>query len=374
LGLAILTKATAYLFAAPFVAWFGLWLLKTKRWQAWGPILVISGIVLLVNVGHFYRNFQLFNSPLGPGRAGPIPGFEFANQTIGTRAFISNLVRNAALHVNTPIPMLNAGVEYSVQALHRWLNINPDDPRITWGGTHFEVNLFIISEDVSGNFVHLLLILLSLTVIIIWKVQRKVDSLFTYSMLVTTAFLLFAFYLKWQPWHSRLHLPLFILWSPVIGLLLAQIPYRHALNVTAILLVTQAAPFLLFNPTHPLVGQRNIFNLSRAEQYFLTRPILQEPYLLAAQLIEQRKCRQVGLSLPPGTAEYLFWVVIQQQQQDWVHIEHLDVKNESAIFQSDWFEPCAVICLACPELQQKLYAEKVGPPALSYDSNILFIK
>ena len=36
--------------------------------------------------------------------------------------------------------------------------------------------------------------------------------------LVAAGFVLFAFYLKWTPWHARLHLPLFLLACPVIHL------------------------------------------------------------------------------------------------------------------------------------------------------------
>jgi hypothetical protein len=371
LGLAVLTKATAYIFAAPFLLWFCVLAFKTYRWQVWKSILTIGILVLLVNGGHYYRNLQLFGSPLGPRLLGENP---YANQVFTPATFISNVVRHMASHVNTPVLALKAGVEGGVQRLHNLLGLDVSDPRITWAGMHFGVTGFVVNEDLSGNFAHLVLILLALAGLTGRKFMRKRDLLFTYALLVTAAFLLFAFYLKWQPWISRLHLPLFVLWSPVVGVLLARLPARPISSITALLLIVQALPFLLQNPFHPVIGQENIFNLSRSEQYFLRSPDLREPYLVAAELITAQKCRQVGLIMPPESWEYPFWALLHQPQDMPVQIEDLEVDNITDVLQeSEKFEPCAVICLKCKETQKILYTQKIGPP-LSSGPNYLFIK
>jgi 4-amino-4-deoxy-L-arabinose transferase-like glycosyltransferase len=62
LGLAILTKSSAYFYACPFMVWFGLVKLKRLRWKVWKSFFVLSIICFLVNVNHYLRNFYLFGS------------------------------------------------------------------------------------------------------------------------------------------------------------------------------------------------------------------------------------------------------------------------------------------------------------------------
>ena len=67
LGLGILTKSSAYLYGFPFMAWFSLALLWRGRWrwQAWQTIGLTTLLAVILNVGHYWRNFDLFNSFLG---------------------------------------------------------------------------------------------------------------------------------------------------------------------------------------------------------------------------------------------------------------------------------------------------------------------
>ena len=66
LGLAMLTKGTAYPLAAALVIWFAVLAL---RYRSQGGMLAASAaivIALSLNVTHWSRNYQTFSSPLGP--------------------------------------------------------------------------------------------------------------------------------------------------------------------------------------------------------------------------------------------------------------------------------------------------------------------
>ena len=278
------------------------------------------------------------------------------------------------MHVSVPLPFLITGVELGVKQIHHVLNLDPNDPDTTWAGFGFSLAPFQIDENTSGNFVHFILILFTLGLIgIKWQEVSKNRSLIIYGSLLILGFFLFVSYLKWQPWHSRLHLPLFILWAPVIGLLLVRFLPRWILNVLVLLLISQALPFLLMNPFHPVINERNIFNLDRADQYFLPRPALQAPYQAATQMINEKACRSVGLNLPGDAWEYPFWVLLDGQNGP-VQIKSLAVENESMSLQDKTFTPCAVICMSCQETQIAHYTHKFGTPQLNYDTNFLFIE
>jgi hypothetical protein len=366
LGLALLTKATAYVYAAPFVLWFGLFLLKTYRWSAWRPVLISGAIVLLINSGHYYRNAQLFDSPLRPDSLDVF----YINQTFGPTVFISNIVRNIALHLNLPVPFLLTSLDSLLRNLHNLLGLDPSDPRTTWPGTTFVLNPFHIHEDTSGNLVHLLLLFITCAFIMS---KSKSRCVFEYALLLVSAFLLFVSYLKWQPWHTRLHLPLFILWSPLVGLVLSQFFQQTIVYLTIGLLLLQALPFIVLNPFHPILYPQNIFNLSRTEQYFLPEPSLLPAYGLTSQTIREKNCHYVGTIFPDDAWEYPFWILLHENNYT-AQIEALEVENPSNILQNQTFIPCAVICLRCQDKHITLYTEKFGESKLHYGSNFLFIQ
>lgn len=371
LGLALLTKATAYLFAAPFFIWFAWQTWKSRGGQGWRPVLIIGVTVLLINSGHYYRNVQLFGSPFSPA----LGEFEYHNEVVGPVVLFSNVVRNAALHINVLPPGPRTLLQEGIQALHQLLGLEVNDPRTTWTGASFGVNPFSIDENISGNFVHFLLILTGSAMLVWPRRHQKVSQLASHALLITVGFLLFSGYLKWQPWHSRLHLPLFVLGTPIIGWFSERLPSRPWLATgLAVLLIGQAFPFILANPHHRIIGQPNIYSQTRVEQYFIARPMLAEPYQAAAAQIIERSCDRVGLMLPVDSWEYPFWILLQQPSAAHpIRIQAVDVQNPSARLQPSQFKPCAIICMSCLETFRASYTARFGPPVLAYGQNLLFI-
>ena len=53
LGLAILTKGTAYLYAFPFCLWLVFSGFRRLQWQLWRPLLIFGSTALVLNIGHY---------------------------------------------------------------------------------------------------------------------------------------------------------------------------------------------------------------------------------------------------------------------------------------------------------------------------------
>lgn len=368
LSLAILTKGTAYIFAAPFLGWYGLHLLKNKHIPIWRPILIIGVMVVLVNGGHYSRNYQVFASPIKPQT---LAEYDYANQKLTFPTFASNIIRNVALQVNTRIEPVAEATNNLVLYAHNLMGVNPADPAITWPGAHFDVGGFTVDEDRTGNFLHLLLTLFTIGFV---TVRKRDSHLFVYIVSLILAFFLFAAFLKWQPWHSRLHLPLFVLGSAAIGAALSQFSFGKLTNVIALWLIVQAIPFLVSNPRHPLTGVNNIFTTPRKAQYFLGNTSRQQAYQMAAESIQKSSCQEVGLTLPIDYWEYPFWVFLQPSGNEVRQIRAINVTNETAFLQAKNFNPCAVICIQCPDKLKKIYTETFGSPSLNYGTDFLFLK
>src|SRR5262249_32734710 len=187
--------------------------------------------------------------------------YKYKNETFTFAATASNIVRNISLHLGTPSSTVNGLLEKSIYRLHNFIGLSPSDSRTTWTGTEFHISKLSLDEGSSGNPVHLILIVLS-SFLFIWHRQRNWYAS-RYQLSLLAAFLLFSVYLKWMPWHSRLHLPLFVLFSPVIGLVLSPRKNQRRTNILMASLIAVASPWVFYNPARPMLGENNVFITNR---------------------------------------------------------------------------------------------------------------
>ncbi|MBI3977567.1 MAG: glycosyltransferase family 39 protein [Chloroflexi bacterium] len=369
LGLAVLAKGTAYLYAFPFLAWFVVSGRRAIGPRFWLFALVVGAIALFLNVGHFWRNTAFFGFPLDAGQE------SYVSESLSMRAFASTLARNIAIQLRTPLPEVNRLTEQAVLALHVALGADASDPRTTWVGTAFQVSAASTHEDDAGNPLHLLLALLAIALLFCRLVNRSggahtgepgagastpnqgalparswrcsartpgslrnsTDSitagggrdrrvLVAYLTACTVAFLLFSL-LRWQPWNSRLHLPLFVLLAPFAATVLGAVLGRRVMGTIGVLLVLASLPALLQNETRPLVGDRSVLSVSRLDQYFVRRPELQTPYVQAAARIRASGCSEIGLYFGADDWEYPLWLLLREDGPQRVRIEHVYAEN-----------------------------------------------
>ncbi|MDX2097730.1 MAG: hypothetical protein SFW36_08125 [Leptolyngbyaceae cyanobacterium bins.59] len=348
LGLALFTKGTAYLFSVPFVIWFAGISIKQHRQRSWQPILLVLLIAILINSGHYLRNFDLFGTPITTG------GQErYSNEVINLASLVSNVVRNLSLHTLLPFDSpSNQWVEQSANFIHRIVGIAPNDPRVTWQGTQFFVPMLATrqwTEDLIGNPLHLLLILLSLVVLTVSPKIRNRTLLMGYSSALVGAFFLFCLLLKWQPWHSRLHLPLFVLFAAPIGIVLAHCWNMRLLVFSSLIaLVVWAVPLSLNHPSRSLLSPPNVFTNSRISLYFQGNERLQQAYTSVVNSVDPT-CQNIGLTLGPDIWEYPIWVLMKQRSAEPIRIAHINVQNPSARLANEEpynrFVPCANVVL-----------------------------
>jgi hypothetical protein len=345
LGLAILTKGTAYIFAFPFVLWFFVQDLSRSSWQhTWLKYLVLAGIVLSLNFGHFHRNYKLFDNPLHSGND------PYSNSFVSPGVVLSNISRNVALHLLTPSLTLNKYLVSVLDSLHKVLGVGIDDPATTWPGTSINERRLAPHEDSSGNPLHFCLFL---TVASMLMYKKRLHEIRLYSLMVFTGFLLFCILLRWQPWHSRLHLPLFVLFSPVAGIIISGLKLERIDRGLILLLSIAALPWVFCNATRPIISlsafipeyPASIFAVPRRLQYFGNNSCDQKSYIDAAFFIVQRGAKNVGLKTGENAREYPLWVLTRKNGLEGPRIEHVDVQNISNSIPRTQFKPDVVVVL-----------------------------
>jgi hypothetical protein len=362
LGIAILTKGTAYIYAFPFILWFIILKLKTLHRKLVVEAAVVILLVFTINMGHYLRNYRVFHNPLNSGE------IQRANEKISPAIVSSNIMRNIALHLCTPSGKINGLMEKEIDHIHSFLGINVNSPKSTFLGTTFKVSRYRLHEDVAGNPLHLFLIFLSFGLLLVQKRIRRFNKLVGYSFALVLAFIIFNVALKWNPWNTRIDLPLFVLWSPVVGTIMANVKYRKISNTVIVVLLISSFPCLLFNETRPVIGymgKKSILTSDRASLYFNNRPFLMRQYLEAASFIHSKNCQDIGLRSTENDFEYPLWQLIKVPGYEKCRIEHLEVKNASAQIPLSNFKPCAEIVLTGKVLAGKQQAIKflsIGMP------------
>jgi hypothetical protein len=351
LGLALCTKATAYLFAPWILAAI---LLPVFRTRAKG-LLIAAACALAVNAPQYARNLELSGSPMGFDSAQGDGFFRWRNDTLGPKQTISNIARNLSEQLGARSERWNHGVYDAAIAIHRSLGIDPNDPATTWRWTSFAPPRNSNHEADAPNRWHLAMLAVLFFVCLISRNHRRDRTL--YALSLVCGFLVFCVYLKWQPFLARLFLPLFVLASPLAAAV-EEIPGPAWLIQAAVtlFLVTAARPALFENWVRPLKGPKSILRVARDDQYFFDMSQWNNAasYKQSADQLARSGCGTVGIDSVNLHIEYPLQALLRERNPA-VRFLHTGVTNQSSRYpQPVNSMPCAVVCLDCADDAQRL--------------------
>lgn len=261
-GLALETKTTALIFIPPVLI-----LLIPLGLRQLRLALLGAALGLAIVAPHAMRNYTWYGTPLGIHKAED--GGAQGNELFTPRATVSNLVRNATLHLVTPWPAVNTELEGAVLAFHRWIHLDPDDRRTTLWILHYGLSWGPNYETVAGapaQFILGGLVLIALFAGGPWRGSLAITGWF-----MLLGIVLFAVALKWQPWGARLQLPTFLLAAPLIACVAERmgqggIMAACGLCVLGWLPSAETADRMLW-------GKTSLLAHSRWENYFPLEPI-----------------------------------------------------------------------------------------------------
>lgn len=356
LGLAILTKTSAYFWAFPFCLWLLFWGIKKIGRQVWKPILLVAIVVIGLNLSHSLRNFELFSTLLG---APADYQQEYKIEVLSLPTFVSNIIKNLALHLDivrnlslqSVITPTTGIAQKLISIIHSGLGLDVNDPRTTWPPNSFQVPGLSFDENTAGNPLHLLILLLSIVIFTKIPVLHKNKHIALYMLSLVGGFIMLCLLLKWQPYQSRHHLYFFVLFSAFVGTVFSSLVNKRIIYYFAIFLIVISMPWVVNNKFRPMKGSDSIFMVSRIDGYFSNRTWLKEPYTGATNFLQSVDCGVVGLSLEeaPFTStsvpwEYPLWVLSSENGSKF---EHVNIKNASAaksiVEPHANFTPCAII-------------------------------
>jgi hypothetical protein len=349
-GLALATKSTAFGFILPFAIAVPVFLFrKTGRVQFVKFVALAVLLVGLLNGGYVTRNLRTYGVPFDPHHSS-----SFRNQMLNWRGLVSTTLRTAAFQFQTPWDALNLQLLRLVVGVHFKMGVDVNDPRTTIIG-EFRISKPSTHEDIITNPMHAFLVLVTV-LISIFTFKRAGRKLMIYQALVILGFVIFSFVFKWQVFGSRLLLPFFLLYAPVVGTLIGILVPGWFVSVVGVGLAASSFMWLVSiysRPLIPLPGKTewpSVLTASREKMYFASISGAYEPMKRIADLILDAGCNDVGMVISGSGAEYPYWVLLGAPRDD-LRIEWIVAGTPSARYSDPDFQPCAAICDTCDDEQ-----------------------
>ncbi len=368
LGLATFTKSSSFAYLLPFFLLFTFASFKKNKTKSFLPIILLLTTAILINAGHAFRCSKLDKSItdktsyklIKPGKFGIAPT-------------LSNALKNIRVHLATPSLKINTFIENGIITIHKFLDIEVNDPDLTYSPDKKFYIKMPFHEDHAGNLLHTLLITVCLFLFIISKQNKSIKELNSYLTGLLLGFILFVTFCKWQPWISRLQLPLFIFSVPFIAIMLSRMK-RNILLVLAILFVIASLPWVLKNESRNLIGRNNIFSLKRSSLYFKNRPPLEPSYVKTVSYLSENKINKIGILCSEDDWEYPLWPLLTESSLGRFRLEHVVLKEKTPIYPLGEFIPDAIITLRPKEETEITYLGKNFIKTRSFLETSVFLK
>lgn len=335
LGLAWLTKGTAYLFTLPFCIWY-IFLVFKKGKKSFKQLLmvglqmsIVPIIAIIINSGFYYRNYQLTGAILGHANKG------LANESHEIPQLIFVGIKNTLNHM----PMMGR-IKILVTNIAGYLGVDIDDPRYNTNTFYWMKVGFSFHEDYAQNFIHVLFIL---SLIAAWLYRRKPfhQSGRTYNYYLITILasaILFTIILKWQPWSNRLETVLFMSLSVILGLEIACISNKLR-AFTLIPMVGFGLAALLWSSNHKVLPITRSIVMKSYDSF-----IYNDGELASAKYVDSVGYKSIGLYIGPDSKDYIFYKLLSNKKIKNRRLEHVLVENESSIYRTG-FTPDVILSL-----------------------------
>jgi hypothetical protein len=221
-----------------------------------------------------------------------------------------------------------------------------NDPATTWPDARFDYRRRSIpSETTVANTLHAIVYSILLLVA---AFNAKYRRLLPYSAAVLAEFVLFCTLLRWQPWASRLHLPLFICFSPIAGIVLSQIKFKRIVIGLQSVLIFTAIVYVIFDTEKPMIGLTKIFP-QYPESILTTSRLKQIDDSNLEKLmprLSDPRIKRIGLKCGNESLEYHLWALTRRNGLDGPQIEHVDVQNISTNIRHSQFKPDIVVVMS----------------------------
>jgi len=246
----MMTKGTFLFYVLPFGTYLLISMLRKQAFRKHIIAFLASSLLTLsINIPYWYRTYEIFASPVGTISSGN------RNTFTGPADYISSVSKHTFLHLGfvSPGNRYNDFLLNQLRSLHTAMGIPLDVPRL---GMPFKMNKLNFNEDFAHNFFGIWLIIFSIPLLIFTSLPKAAKW---YGWLAFLSILVFCFFISYQTYGSRLHIPFFLLAAPVVGIIYGLVLPAWPARLLPFLLWVAALPFALLSSAHPLLSTKWFF-------------------------------------------------------------------------------------------------------------------
>jgi hypothetical protein len=344
IGLALLAKAIAYIYL-PIIAGVISIIILIKVITSKSYKIIIPGfmsilLIIAINFPHSYRNYSLSKDIMGSDKKEKA---DYLNEEFSPKLILSTVIKNIGLHFDS-FYVGNLGNQL-VEKSHILIgqNINAKGSNVfdmKYNCNHDWKN----HEDTQPNFIHFTLFSLSILVLLTQIIRRKELNkyLILLNIIVIISFVFFCAMLTWEPWNTRLHLPLFFLMCPSIYFTINVIKIKHFRNIIILQFILYGFYIIAFNYSRPFITNRETSKIKcsddRFKKYFANQPQLYNDYVDVQKKLVNAKT--IGLMISLDTWEYPFYYKYLNKKIIPIHI---NVENFTKTIQPKNVQPDYII-------------------------------
>lgn len=355
----MMTKGTFLFYALPFGSYLLVSMFRKPvlRKRVIGFIAISVLLTLALNVPYWYRTYQIFGSPVGTISSGN------QNTFTGPADYVSSVSKHVFLHLGfvSPGNRYNDFLLNQLKNLHAAMGVPLDIPRL---GMPFKMNKLNFNEDFAHNFFGIWLIFLSIPLLFFVRLPKSARW---YTGLTFLSFLAFCFFISYQTYGSRLHIPFFLLAAPVVGLTYGSLLSAWSAKLLSFLLWLAALPFALLSSAHPFLSTKwffeKIFPPINAALHLNIRVdaanlnLKQESVLYASpgrlfwgdhwpgteallQQVNALNPQKIGFLFTEASFDYAYQFLLRKPGRQFAHVR---VGNPSRVLEDPDFQPDVII-------------------------------
>lgn len=318
IGLACITKGTAFAYGLPLVLYFGLYSLFHAKERFFYACL--AGLCALLILTPFSIRNYLYVQDIFGGPAMKCTALQNHNPNY----ILANLFCMIFVNFDCESSFIYTKVTELVTWICSVLHID-NTILFPYFGHFINRSKYVIHEDLVTNYFHFILILISLCFI-----KKYTKNQRSYIFLVLSMFISFSVFINWQFWISRLLTPFFIAFTPVLGILFERTRVLYYL-----LIITFIISIIHINRQNPsrLFKSRFVSKVIRQKYYPAPVP---ESYLSAVKNI--LKYNTIGLIFGGNSMEYPLWSILHSNGWNGkiIHITNPeDINNCDVILMLD---------------------------------------
>lgn len=337
-GLALLSKIIAFFYVPGLLFIISCLILYfTFKEKKIKPILLLccsALIIIAINFNFSFRKIN-FTGNISGTTKNIEDGITF--NKFGPKLLISTSIKNCALHFD-PFFVSNLGNVMAEKA-HLIIGVDINEKGTNVFDYKFNANHFWKNhEDSQPNFLHFIFFLLASIFFLFFVIKKEIQFQSWETMIFCLILIQFStlnVIIRWEPWNSRIHTPLFFEMILFVVLIFSKIEYnRFKLQFLFLIpFILYAYYVVLFNYSRPIINRKDLTaNTSifenRFKKYFTNRPEIVKEYTeIYNNLLNIKKATNIGLIADIDAWEYPIASV--RFTNPLIFTEHIRINNES---------------------------------------------